>query len=75
MYQKNIKLSAEEEVREFVRAANRCDFDVDLGYNRVVVDAKSILGVFSLDLNQPLVVNYQKEDPEFERVLQQYVMS
>ena len=62
MYQKNIKLSAEEEVREFVRAANRCDFDVDLGYNRVVVDAKSILGVFSLDLNQPLVVNYQKED-------------
>lgn len=75
MYQKNIKLSAEEEVREFVRAANRCDFDVDLGYNRVVVDAKSILGVFSQDLNQPLVVNYQKEDPEFERVLQQYVMS
>ena len=48
---------------------------MDLGYNRVVVDAKSILGVFSLDLNQPLVVNYQKEDPEFERVLQQYVMS
>ena len=75
MFQKNIKLSAEADVRDFVRAANKCDFDVDLGYNRVVVDAKSILGVFSLDLNQPLVVNYQRQDPEFERVLDQYALA
>ena len=38
-----------EEVNRFVMAASRCDFDVDIAYNRFVVDAKSIVGVFGLD--------------------------
>ena len=38
-----IKLSAPEDVKEFVKAANKCDFDIDISYNRVLVDAKSIL--------------------------------
>ena len=51
-----IRLSATEDVKEFVRAAGQCDFDIDVFYNRVVIDAKSILGVLSLDLTQPLTV-------------------
>ena len=42
-----IRLSATEDVKEFVRAAGQCDFDIDVFYNRVVIDAKSILGVLS----------------------------
>ena len=39
-------------------------YDVDIFYNRVVVDAKSILGVMSLDLTKTLTVKYCKEDEE-----------
>ena len=39
-----------EEVEEFVNAASRCDFDIDIFYNRIVIDAKSILGILSMGL-------------------------
>ena len=32
-----------DDVKEFVRAARKCEFDIDLTYQRAVVDAKSIL--------------------------------
>ena len=40
MSQSKIKLNATEEVQEFVNAATRCDFDVDVYYNRFLIDAK-----------------------------------
>lgn len=45
-----IRLNATEDVKEFVQAASKCDFDVDISYNRVIIDAKSILGILSMDL-------------------------
>ena len=46
MKQRQIKIRLKlEEVKDFVTAASRCDFDVDVFYNRFVVDAKSIVGV------------------------------
>ena len=56
-------------VKDFVDAATKCDFDVDVYYNRYVVDAKSILGVFGLDLTQPLTVEYRGHDQNFESFL------
>lgn len=67
-----IKLSAADEVKEFVRAAEQCEFDIDVFYNRMVIDAKSILGVFSLDLRQPLTVRYGGEDNNFEEILKKF---
>ena len=49
MQTKKIKLNATEDVRKFVRGASQCDFDVDVYYNRILIDAKSILGVLSMD--------------------------
>ena len=57
MSQSKIKLNATEEVQEFVNAASRCDFDIDVYYNRFLIDAKSILGVLSLDLTRELTVD------------------
>ena len=37
-----------DDVKEFVAAATKCDFDIDVTYNKVIVDAKSFLGVLSL---------------------------
>ena len=57
------------QVEEFVNAAAKCDFDVDIYYNRYVVDAKSILGVFGLDFTKTLTVEYNGHDSNFETYL------
>ena len=68
MNEKKIKLAGTEEVRDFVREAGKCDFDIDISYNRVIIDAKSFLGVLSLDLNRELTVKYGGHDMNFEQV-------
>jgi Phosphotransferase system, HPr-related proteins len=70
-----IKLQATDDVRDFVRAASKCDFDVDVFYNRIIVDAKSLLGVLSLDLNQNLSVSCRGYDPMFEHTLKKYAVA
>lgn len=67
--EKEIRFSDADDIKEFVRAAGKCDFDIDVFYNRVVIDAKSILGVMSLDLTQILTVEYMGEDAEYEAFL------
>ena len=62
-----IRLNATEDVKEFVQAASKCDFDVDISYNRVIIDAKSILGVLSMDLTKVLTVQCHGESKEFNR--------
>ncbi|ADL34892.1 hypothetical protein bpr_I2159 [Butyrivibrio proteoclasticus B316] len=57
------------QVQDFVKEATKCDFDVDIYYNRYVVDAKSILGVFGLDLTKTLTVEYQGHNKQFEQYL------
>ena len=52
-----IKLSFAEEVKTFVNTVNRYPYEVDLRAGRHVVDAKSILGIFSLDLSKPITMN------------------
>ena len=52
----NIKLSLAENVKSFVNIVNRYPYDVDLRAGRHVVDAKSILGIFSLDLSKPVTL-------------------
>ena len=49
-----IELHNPDEVKEFVDAASKCDFDIDVWYNRIIVDAKSLLGVLSMDLRQAI---------------------
>ena len=75
MNEKQIKLSGTSDVREFVREAEKCDFDIDIFYNRVIIDAKSILGVLGLDFSQPLTVKYGGENRDFERVLGRHVIA
>ena len=50
MVERKIKLTAKEDVKEFVNEASKCDFDIDIFYNRVIINTKSILGVLSMDL-------------------------
>ena len=69
MKQKRIMLGTVEDAKDFVAAATKCEFDIDVFYNRVVIDAKSLLGVMSLDLTRVLTVEYSGENKEFEAFL------
>mgnify|MGYP001856276567 CR=1 FL=1 len=71
MKQKRIMLPTVADAKEFVAAASKCDFDIDVFYNRVIIDAKSILGVLSLDLTRVLTVSYSGENAEFEEFLEE----
>ena len=57
-----IKLSLVENVNKFVNIVSRYPFEMDLRAGRHVVDAKSILGIFSLDLSKPITLEIYSED-------------
>lgn len=69
MKQKRVFLPTLEDAKKFVAEASKCDFDIDVFYNRVIIDAKSILGVLSLDLTRILTVEYNGTNEEFEAFL------
>lgn len=58
----NIILKSINDVKDFVNTVNKYDFDVDLTSGRYVVDAKSIMGIFSLDLSKPIKVEVHTDD-------------
>ncbi|MCI8522004.1 MAG: HPr family phosphocarrier protein [Lachnospiraceae bacterium] len=72
--QHKIKLRPNE-VKDFVSAASKCEFDVDISYNSFIVDAKSIIGVLGLNFNQILTVAYNGYDAEFERYLNRFAVA
>ncbi|MFA7637281.1 MAG: HPr family phosphocarrier protein [Monoglobales bacterium] len=69
-----IMLSSIEDVKKFVNLVNTYEFDVDLVSGRYVVDAKSIMGIFSLDLSNKIKVEIQSDDcDKFLSELQEFV--
>ena len=57
-----IRLSLVENVNKFVNIVARYPFEMGLRAGRHVVDAKSILGIFSLDLSKPIVLEIYSDD-------------
>ena len=60
----NILLNSINDVKEFVNIVSKYEFDIDLTSGRYVVDAKSIMGIFSLNLSKPIKVEAQCSDNE-----------
>ena len=52
-----ISLNSIDKVKSFVNDIYRFDYDFDLVSGRYVIDAKSIMGIFSLDLSKPIELN------------------
>ena len=57
-----IRLSLVENVNNFVNIVSHYPFEMDLRAGRHVVDAKSILGIFSLDLSRPITLEIYSDD-------------
>lgn len=64
MQSKYITLKTIQEIREFVNQVIMLEYEVDLVQGRYVIDAKSIMGIFSLDLLSPIEVVAHSEHPE-----------
>ncbi len=58
----NIRLSSIEDIRNFVSAVLRFDYEIDLCSGRYLIDAKSIMGIFSLDLLHPIQLIAHTDD-------------
>ncbi len=58
----NVLLGTINDVKEFVNIVAGYDFDADLVSGRYAVDAKSIMGIFSLDLSKPITLNIHTEN-------------
>ena len=74
MMRKAIKMT-QDQVADFVRVASKSDFGIDISYNRYIVDAKSFLGVYGMDLTKVLTVTYDGYNPEFESILNQMAVA
>ena len=57
-----ISLNSIDKVKSFVNEITKYDFDFDLISGRYVIDAKSIMGIFSLDLSKPIQLNIHVEE-------------
>ena len=70
-----VQLKSINDVKDFVRIVNDFAYDVDLASGRYIVDAKSIMGIFSLDLTQPIEVDIHSESgDDLKKKLQPFII-
>ena len=69
-----IKLQTINDVRKLVSVVEKYPFSVDLSEGRYLVDAKSLMGIFSLDLRQPIKLIAEKDDPQLFEELKDIIV-
>ena len=71
-----ISLNSIDKVKSFVNTISQYDFDFDLISGRYVIDAKSIMGIFSLDLSKPidLTIHTDEDTTEVMATLEPYII-
>ena len=75
MKKMKIILGSIEDVKEFVALTNSYSFDSDLVSGRYAIDAKSIMGIFSLDLSKELTLNIHSDDcADFLDAIKKYIV-
>ena len=67
----DISLNSIDKVKTFVNLINRFDYDFDLVSGRYVIDAKSIMGIFSLDLSKPITLNIHADDANADDIVKE----
>ena len=65
-----ISLNSIDKVKSFVNDISKFNFDFDLVSGRYVIDAKSIMGIFSLDLSKPIELNVHAEGENLDAVME-----
>ena len=65
-----LSLNSIDKVKAFVNIVTKYDSDLDLVSGRYVIDAKSIMGIFSLDLSRPIDLNIHSSE-EVDRIVEE----
>ncbi len=74
MNKTTVMLGTINDVKSFVTVVSQCDYDVDLISGRYAVDAKSIMGIFSLDLSKPIKLEAHTDDAsEFFAQIKEFI--
>ena len=71
-----ISLNSIDKVKTFCEIVARFDCDLDLVSGRYIIDAKSIMGIFSLDISKPLLLRVEDLDEQdaFDKVIAEYAI-
>lgn len=69
MVQRMLNLNSIDKVKAFVNTVTKFDFDIDLGSGRHIIDAKSIMGIFSLDLSKDIMCTIHSEGADCSALL------
>lgn len=71
-----IRLDSIDKIRDFVNTVNRFKTDFDLSSGRYIIDAKSIMGIFSIDLSRELTLTIHDSDemPEIMEAMKPYIV-
>ena len=69
---KVIKMTQIADVYEFVNEAGKVDGDVLLKRGNYIIDGKSVMGVFSLNLSQPVTISYPADAAEFDSYVKSF---
>ena len=70
-----ISLNSIDKIKSFVNDITKFDYDFDLVSGRYVIDAKSIMGIFSLDLSKELTLNIHSDDcADFLDAIKKYIV-
>jgi len=66
----NVSLNSIDKVKDFVNEVAKYNAEFDLVSGRYVIDAKSIMGIFSLDLSKPIELNIHSEDGNIDEIVE-----
>ncbi len=74
MVEAKVMFTSIDDVKSFAALANTKSYDVDITSGKYLINAKSIMGIFSLDLTRPLnVVAYCDDDAAFLKQIERYI--
>ena len=65
MLELKIKLNIINDIKEFLATATKIDEDVDLIKGRYIIDAKSTMGLFTVDLSEPVKIVIHSDNKDF----------
>lgn len=66
-----INLGTIDKVKRFVNIVSKYEYDFDLVSGRYVIDAKSIMGIFSIDLSKNITLNIHAEDKNLDNIMKE----
>lgn len=74
----NISINTIDKVKRFVNLTNRCEADVDIISGRLLVDAKSIMSIFSMDLTRPMTLRVHESNieklEEYKKLFEEFII-